>query len=67
MPPAFALYMAGGYCAREDLRGITGDERREAVIDLRRSSLSYTCRRACRIRERMYTDSDGTGSRTPFI
>ena len=67
MPPAFGLYMAGGYCARKDLRGITADARREAVMSLRRSSLWYTCGRVCRPRERMYADSEGTGSRTPFI
>ena len=67
MPPAFGLYIAGGYCARTHLRRITADARREADMSLRRSSLWYTCGRACRPKERMYADADGTGSRTPFI
>ena len=67
MPHAFGLYMARGYCARRDLRGITADARRVAVMSLRMSSLWYVCGRACRPRERMYADSDGTGKRTPFI
>ena len=39
MPPAFGLYMAGGYCARKDLMGITAEARRAAIMNLRKSSL----------------------------
>ena len=67
MPLAFGLYMAGGHCAHRNLRGITANARRDAVISLQKCSLWYTRGRACRPRERMYADSDGTGSRTRFI
>ena len=67
MPPAFGLYMAGGYCARRDLRGITADAQHDALMSLRKPSLWYVCGSACRPRERLYADSDGTGNRTPFI
>ena len=61
------LYMAIRCCARRELRGIAVDARRDAVMSLPKSSVWYTCGRACRPKKWMYADSDGTGSRTPFI
>ena len=58
---------AGRYCARKDLMGMTVEARRAAAMNFQNSSLWYVCGRACRPRKRMYSISDGTGSRTPFI
>ena len=39
LPSAFGLYMAGGYCAHQDLRGISTGARCVAVVGLQESSL----------------------------
>ena len=57
----------GGIVPAGILGGITAPAQRAAVISLRKASLWELCGRACRPRERMYSDSDGTGKRTPFI